>query len=61
MKIPIKPGTTPQSQAPYRISESAREAIMATLKYLYKHGLSRDNLSEYAAPVTLAPKPDGTW
>eukprot|EP00961_Rhodomonas_salina_P189828 2561128-Rhodomonas_salina.1 len=61
MKIPIKPGTTPPSQAPYSILESAREAIMATLKYLYEHGLSRDGLSEYAAPVTLAPKPDGTW
>eukprot|EP00961_Rhodomonas_salina_P131444 1768989-Rhodomonas_salina.1 len=63
MKIPIKPGTTPPSQAPYSILESAREAIMVTLKYLYEHGLSRDSLSdsEYAAPVTLAPKPDWTW
>eukprot|EP00961_Rhodomonas_salina_P124065 1671977-Rhodomonas_salina.1 len=60
MKIPIKPGTTPLSQAPYCILELAREA-MATLKYLYEHGLSCDSLSEYAVPVTLAPKPDGTW
>jgi hypothetical protein len=38
MKIPIKPGSTPPNQAPYRMSESARDAVMATLEYLY--GLS---------------------
>ncbi len=61
MKIPIKPGSTPPNKAPYRISEDAKEAIIATLEYLYSHGLARDSLSEYASPVTLAPKPDGTW
>eukprot|EP00961_Rhodomonas_salina_P067363 904777-Rhodomonas_salina.1 len=34
---------------------------MATLKYLHKHGLASDSLSEYTAPVTKAPNPDGTW
>eukprot|EP00961_Rhodomonas_salina_P197776 2668825-Rhodomonas_salina.1 len=34
---------------------------MATLEYLYSHGMARDSMSEYAAPVTLEPKPDGTW
>ena len=61
MKIPVKPGSTPPSQAPYRISAQAWEAIKATLQYLYSHGLARDSLSDYAAPVTLAPKSDGTW
>lgn len=63
MKIPIKPGTVPPAQAPYRISAQAWEAIKATLQYLYSHGImmARDSLSEYAAPVTLAPKSDCSW
>eukprot|EP00961_Rhodomonas_salina_P227875 3080449-Rhodomonas_salina.1 len=61
MKIPIQPGSTPPNKAPYRISEDAKEVIIATLEYLYSHGLVRDSVSEYASPVTLAPKPDGTW
>jgi hypothetical protein len=61
MKIPIKPGCQPSNQAPYCLSESAQEAVRATLKYLCEHGLMRESTSDYAAPVTLAPKPDGTW
>eukprot|EP00966_Prymnesium_polylepis_P096601 2238139-Prymnesium_polylepis.1 len=61
MKIPLKPGTAPQCQAPYRANPGAQEAIMETLKYLYNHKFIRDSLSEFGAPVTLAKKPDGTW
>lgn len=61
MRIPIKPGNSPPAQAPYRVHEDAKATIEETLKYLYEHGLARDSLSEYAAPVTLAKKPDGTW
>ena len=61
MRIPIKPGSIPPCQAPYRMDEGKKAAIEATIKYLYEHGLSRDSLSEYAAPVTLALKPDGSW
>ena len=61
MKLPIKPGSTPPNQAPYRISIEAQEAVKATLEYLTSHKLIRESTSEYAAPVTLAPKPDGTW
>eukprot|EP00961_Rhodomonas_salina_P080793 1086717-Rhodomonas_salina.1 len=61
MKILIKLESTPPSQAPYQILEAAREAIMATLEYLYSHCMARDSMSEYAAPVMLAPKPDRTW
>ena len=61
MKIPIKPGCHPTHQAPYRISEKAAEMARQTLEYLYTHKLARDSTSEYAAPITLVPKPDGTW
>ena len=61
MKIPIKPGAQPTHQAPYRISDAAAEVARQTLDYLYSHKLARDSTSEYAAPITLVPKPDGTW
>jgi hypothetical protein len=61
MRIPIKPGCQPTSQAPYRISAEAQTAVKETLAYLYAHGLIRDSTSEFAAPITLAPKPDGSW
>ena len=61
MKIPIKPGCHPTHQAPYRISDKAAEMARQTLEYLYNHKLARDSTSEYAAPITLVPKPDGTW
>ncbi len=32
-----------------------------TQEYCYSHKLARDSTSEYAAPITLVPKPDGTW
>eukprot|EP00961_Rhodomonas_salina_P288017 3891441-Rhodomonas_salina.1 len=61
MRIPLKPGTAPQCQAPYRANPEAQEAIMETLNYLYKHNFVRHSLSEFGALVTLAKKPDGTW
>ena len=61
MKIPIKPGSHPTHQAPYRVSDQAAEMARQTLEYLYTHKLARDSTSEYAAPITLVPKPDGTW
>eukprot|EP00961_Rhodomonas_salina_P090950 1223993-Rhodomonas_salina.2 len=61
MKIPIKPGSGTPNQAPYRLSTEAQEAVREILKYLYEHGLVQDSVSEFAAPITLAPKPDGTW
>eukprot|EP00961_Rhodomonas_salina_P037487 503739-Rhodomonas_salina.1 len=61
MKIPLKPGEGPSNQAPYRISKEAQDTVQATLEYSYSHGLARNSTSEFAAPVTLAPKPDGTW
>eukprot|EP00961_Rhodomonas_salina_P013875 185713-Rhodomonas_salina.1 len=42
MKIPLKPDAQPQSQVLHWISSSAREAVMATLEYLYSHGMARD-------------------
>ena len=61
MKLPSKPGTVPPHQAPYRANPEAQKMIQQTLEYLTSHGLIRESLSEYAAPVTLVPKPDGTW
>lgn len=61
MKIELRDGADPPAQAPYRVSDEAKKVIEETIKYLYDHGLARDSLSEYAAPVTLAKKADGTW
>lgn len=61
MKIPVQPGSTPPAQAPYRPSVEAEEAIQQTLEYLYSHNFARDSTSEYAAPVLLVKKSDGTW
>lgn len=61
MNVPIKPGSTPPCQAPYRVSSEALEIVKQTLEYLETHGFIRESTSEYAAPVCLTPKPDGTW
>ena len=61
LRIPLKPGTEPPCQAPYRASHEGQKAIEETLKYLYEHGFARESLSEFGAPVTLAKKSDGTW
>jgi hypothetical protein len=61
MRIPIKPGSRPPHQAPYRVPPGADATIRQTLEYLEEHGLVNPSHSGYAAPVVLAPKPDGSW
>ncbi len=61
MQIPIKPGSKPPHQAPYRVPPGADATIWQTLEYLEEHGLVNPSHSEYAAPVVLAPKHDGFW
>ena len=61
MLIPIKPGSTPPHQAPYLVPPGADATIRQTREYLEEHGLVTPSHSEYAAPVVLAPKPDGSW
>ncbi len=61
MKIPIKPGSQPAYQAPYRLSDHVAEMAKQTLDYGYTHKLARDSTSEFAAPITLVPKHDWTW
>ena len=61
MRIPIKPGCPPPHQAPYRVPPREDATIRQTLEYLEEHGLVTPSHSEYAAPVVLAPKPDGSW
>lgn len=61
MKIPVKPGSTPPCQAPYRTNPKSQDTIEKTIEYLVSHGLVRPSTSEYGAPVTLVPKPDGSW
>ena len=61
MQIPIKPETKPRHQAPYRVPPGADATIWQTLEYLEEHWLVTPSHSEYAAPVVLAPKPDGSW
>ncbi len=61
MRILIKQGSTPPHQAPYWVPLGVDATILQTLEYLEEHWLVTPSHSKYAAPVVLAPKPDGSW
>ncbi len=51
MRIPIKQGSKPPHQAPYRVPPGANSTIRQTLECLEEHGLVNLSHCEYAAPV----------
>ncbi len=61
MRIPIKQGSKPPHQAPYRVPPGTDANILQTLEYLEEHRLVNPGHTEYAAPVVLTPKPYGSW
>ena len=58
--IRLKPGTAPIQLRPYRYSDVKRKEIGRQVAELLELGLIRPSHSPWAAPVTLAPKSDGT-
>ena len=58
--IELKPGTAPIRQQPYRAGPEKRESIREQIEYQLKAGVIEPAQSEWASPVLLAPKKDGT-
>jgi hypothetical protein len=53
--------TQPIKQAPYRQSPLKQEAIRAEIRKLLQYGLIIPSNSPWSSPVSLVPKPDGSW
>ena len=58
--IELKSGTAPIRQQPYRAGPDRRAAIQEQVEYQLKAGVIEPAQSEWASPVLLAPKKDGT-
>ena len=58
-KIELLPGSTPKSQALYRMTMSERQLLMETLKELEDQGFIRPSKSAYGAGVMFVAKKDG--
>lgn len=59
-RIQLKPGVTPVRQHPYKAGPRAREIERAEVGRMLKMGVIEPATSEWASPVVLFPKPDGT-
>ena len=51
---------TPIRQKPYRIPESKKEEVKAELEKMLKRGIIEGSHSNWASPIVLIPKKDGT-
>ncbi len=61
MSIPSSREVSPHIRPSYRVPPGTDATILQTLECLEEHGLVNPSHSEYAAPVVLAPKPNGSW
>jgi Retroviral aspartyl protease len=59
-RIDLVPGAKPVHSQPYPAGHSAREAESAEVQRILKAGVIEPASSEWASPVVLVPKPDGT-
>jgi transposase InsO family protein len=59
-RIELKPGSKPIHSHPYRAGPRAREAEAAEVQRMLKAGVIEQAHSEWASPVVLVPKPDGS-
>ena len=59
-RIDLKPGTKPIHMHPYRAGPKAREFMEEQINTQLKTGVIEPAQSEWASPVVLAPKKDGT-
>ena len=59
-RIELVPETRPIAQAPYRAGPKAREIEAAEVQKMLEAGVIEPAQSEWASPVLLVPKPDGS-
>jgi hypothetical protein len=59
-KIELLPGARPVRSHPYRAGPRAREAEATEVQRMLKSGVIEPASSEWASPVVLVPKPDGS-
>ena len=59
-RVELIPGTRPTAQAPYRAGPKAREIEDAEVQKMLEAGVIEPAQSEWASPVLLVPKPDGS-
>lgn len=59
-QIPLKEGTSPIHQKPYRYHTAQKDMIERMTRELQATGFIRDNHSPFASPVILVKK-DNTW
>ncbi|XP_078167208.1 uncharacterized protein LOC144561976 [Carex rostrata] len=60
-KIELKPGSQPFSQRPYRFSHFQKLEVEKIVQELLRNSLIQHSTSNYASPVLLVKKKDGTW
>ena len=58
--IDLQPGTTPISQAPYRMAPAELKELKVQLQELLDKGYIRPSVSPWGAPVLFLKKKDGT-
>jgi hypothetical protein len=59
-RIELMPGATPVHSQPYRAGARAREAESSEVQRMLKSKVIEPTTSEWASPVVLVPKPDGS-
>jgi len=59
-RIELKPGSKPVGLNPYRMGPQTRELIQAQVDRMLKLEVIEPSQSEWASPVVLIPKPDGS-
>ena len=59
-RLELEPGTVPIRQPPYRAGHKEREFETAEVGKMLELGIIRPSKSEWASPVVLAPKGDGS-
>ena len=59
-RIRLKPGSSPVHMNPYRAGPDKRDRIRKEIEYQLAAGVIEPAQSEWASPVLLAPKKDGT-
>ena len=59
-RIQLKPGATPVRQHPYKAGPRAREMEREQVARMLKLDVIEPTTSEWASPVVMVPKPDGT-
>lgn len=60
-KINLIPGAQPVCIRPYHYSPMQKNEIETQVKQMLKTGVIRHSMSEFASPVLLVRKKDGTW